>query len=198
MGIALYDTLRQALYRWVRVYDDWDARNRIEQMVEWAEGEEDPDSYEIPKLEQDLPECLKGHESSGATQSLDSFPLPTEQWLKELVETTLELHRISHSIERPKVDEEWLEYQRSYHSLDLPLPAILLHFCPGDAVMACFDDECEYWGQETPEPNLIIPLRPADPAVVRQAFAVLETLMRVLVLTICLSEICAEHSRPVS
>jgi len=195
MGVAFYNTLRQALYRWVRVYDDWDARNRIEQMVEWAEGEEDPDSYEIPNLEQDLPECLKGRESSGATESLDSFPLPTEQWVKGLVETTLELHRISYSIERPRLDQEWLEYQRSYHSLDLPLPAILLHFRPGDAVMACFDDECEYWGQETPEPNLIIPLRPADPASVRQAFAVLETLMRVLVLTVCLSENRAEHSK---
>ena len=42
MGAALYDTLRQALDRWIRIYDDWDARNRIEQMVEWAEGEEDP------------------------------------------------------------------------------------------------------------------------------------------------------------
>ena len=50
--------------------------------------------------------------------------------------------------------------------------------------MACFDDECEYWGQETPEPNLIVPLRPADPESVRQALAVLETLMQVLVLTV--------------
>ena len=108
MGVAFYDTLRQALYRWVRVYDDWDARNRIEQMVEWAEGEDDPDSYEIPKLEQDLPKCLEGRESPEPPQSLDSFPLPTEQWLKELVETTLELHRISHSIERPRLDEECL------------------------------------------------------------------------------------------
>jgi hypothetical protein len=195
MGMAFYNTLRQALYRWVRVYDDWDARDRIEQMVEWAEGEEDPDSYEIPKLEQDLPECLKGRESSGATQSLDSFPVPAIPWLRNLVETTLELHRISRSIKRPRLDEEWLEYQRSYHSLDLPLPAILLHFRPSDAVMACFDDECEYWGQETPEPNLIIPLRPPDPASVRQAFTILETLMRVLVLTVRLSENCAERSK---
>jgi hypothetical protein len=50
--------------------------------------------------------------------------------------------------------------------------------------MACFDDECEYWGQETPEPNLIIPLRPSAPESVRRAFTVLETLMRVLVLTV--------------
>ena len=183
-GVAFYDTLRQALYSWVRVYDDWDARNRIEQMVEWAEGEEDPDSHEIPKLDKDLPECLRSHELAKSPQSLDSFPAPTEPLLKELVETTLELHRISHSIDRPALDEDWLESQRSYHSLDLPLPAILLYFRPGDAVMACFDDECEYWGQETPEPNLIVPLRPNDPASVRQAFAVIETVMRVLVLTV--------------
>jgi hypothetical protein len=153
-------------------------------MVEWAEGEEDPDSYEIPKLEQDLPECLRSRESAESAQSLDSFRAPPEPSLKELIDTTLELHRISHSMERPRLDEEWLESQRNYHSLDLPLPAILLYFKPGDAVMACFDDECEYWGQETPEPNLIVPLRPNDPASVRQAFAVIETLMRMLVLTV--------------
>lgn len=184
MGATFYETLRQALYRWVRVYDDWDARNRIEQMIEWAEGEEDPDSFEIPKLDQDLPECLRSRESSESSLSLDSFPTLSTPWLKQLVETTLELHRVSHSIERPRLDEEWLENQRSYHSLDLPLPAILLHFRPGDAVMACFDDECEYWGQETPEPNLIILLRPADPESVRQAFLVLVALIRVLVLTV--------------
>jgi hypothetical protein len=184
MGAALYDTLRQALYRWVRVYDDRDARNRIEQMVEWAAGEEDPYSYEIPTLEQDLPECLRSRESSESPPSLDSYPVPTDPWLRELFETTLELRRISHSMERPRLDGEWLEYQRSYHSLDLPLPAVLMYLRPGDAIMACFDDECEYWGQETPEPNLIISLRPDDPASVRQALAVVEVLMRVLVLTV--------------
>jgi hypothetical protein len=196
MGVAFYVTLRQALYRWLRVYDDWDARNRIEQMVEWAEGEEDPDSHEIPKLEQDLPGCLRSRESAESAQSLDSLPAPTEPSLKELVETTLELHRISHSIDRPALDEDWLESQRSYHSLDLPLPAILLYFRPGDAVMACFDDECEYWGQETPEPNLIVPLRPNDPASVRQALATIETLMRLLVLTVRVKKMIESREKP--
>ena len=164
-------------------YDDHDASCRIEQMVEWAEGEDDPDSYEIPKLDQDLPQCLRSRESPEPSRSLDSFPAPAEPRLKDLIETTLELDRASHSMERPRVDEEWLEYQRSYYSLDMPLPSVLLYFKPGDAVMACFDDECEYWGQETPEPNLIIPLRPTDANIVRQAFTVLETVMRVLVLT---------------
>jgi len=184
MGQAFYDALRQSLYRWIRVYDDMDARERIEQMTEWAEGGDDPESFEIPELEQDLPPCLADKHRSDTARSLTSFPLPASPRLRELVEATIELQRVSHSMERPKLDEEWLERERHYHSLDLPLPAVLLHFRAGDAVMACFDDECEYWGQETPEPNLIIPLRPDDPASVSQALAVIETLMQVLVLTI--------------
>ena len=85
--------------------------------------------------------------------------------------------------------------ERSYHSLDLPLPAVLLYFRAGDAVMACFDDECEYWGQETPEPNLIVPLRADDPVSVRQALAVIETLMQVLVLTVRIKTIIESREK---
>ena len=109
MGQAFYDALRQSLYRWIRVYDDMDARERIEQMTEWAEGEDDPESYEIPKLEQDLPPCLKDKQRSDTARPLASFPVPAVPWLRELVETTIELQRVSHSMERPRVDEEWLE-----------------------------------------------------------------------------------------
>ena len=114
-------------------------------MVEWAEGEEDPNSCGITKnFDQDLPECLRGRAPAESPQSLDSFPTATEPSLKELVEIALELHRVSHSMERSRLDEDWLESQRSCYSLDLPLSAILLFFMPGDAVIACFDDECEY------------------------------------------------------
>ena len=61
--------------------------------------------------------------------------------------------------------------------------------------MACFDDECEYWGQETPEPNLIIPLQPEDPESVRHAFAVLATLMRVLMLTVRIKTIIDDREK---
>ena len=98
-------------------------------------------------------------------------------------------------MERPRVDEEWLERERSYHSLDLPLPAVLLYFRAGDAVMACFDDECEHWGQETPEPNLIIPLQADDSASVRQALAVIETLMQVLVLAVRIKNIVESREK---
>ena len=196
MGQAFYDTLRQSLYRWIRVYDDLDARERIEQMTEWAEGEDDPESYEIPKLEQDLPPCLEGqatfrHGSASRLVSSSCCPMVEGAGRNHNRATD----RISHSMERPRVDEEWLERERSYHSLDLPLPAVLLYFRPGDAVMACFDDECEHWGQETPEPNLIIPLRPDDPASVRQALAVIETLMQVLVLTVRIKNIIESREK---
>src|SRR5664280_211975 len=195
MGKAFYDGLRQALYRWIRVYDDLDARERIEQMSEWAEGEDDPESYEIPKLEQDLPPCLTDKQRSDTARPLTSFPVPAVSRLRDLVEATIELQKVSHSMERPRVDEEWLERERHYHSLDLPLPAVLLYFRAGDAVMACFDDECEYWGQETPEPNLIVPLRPDDPASVCQAFAVIETLMQVLALTVRIKTIIENQEK---
>ncbi len=74
-------------------------------------------------------------------------------------------------------------------------PAVLLYFRAGDAIMACFDDECEHWGQETPEPNLIIPVRPEDPASVRQALAVIETLMQVLVLTVQIKTIIESREK---
>jgi len=195
MGQAFYDTLRQSFYRWIRIYDDLDAREHIEQMTEWAEGEDNPESYEIPKLEQDLPPCLKDKQRSDKTQPLDSFPFPADPRLRDLVEATLELHKVSHSIERPKLDEEWLDRERNYHSLDLPLPAALLYFQAGDAVMACFDDECEHWGQETPEPNLIIPVQPDDPASVRQGLEVIGTLTRVLSLTVRIKTIIESREK---
>jgi hypothetical protein len=156
LGVAFYNSLRQSLYRWVRVYDDMDARERIEQMKEWAEGEQDPDSCEIPKVDPDLPACLRGREFDENQGALGALPLPKISELRRVVELTLELERVSHHVDRPNVDEGLLEQERSYHSLDSPLPAILLYFRPGDAVTACFDNECEFWGQDTPEPNLIV------------------------------------------
>ena len=188
MGAAFYDTLRHGLGRWLRVYDDYDARDRIEQMTEWAEGE-DSDSYEIPKLEPDLPPCLQVRKRTEVAPPLQSFAPPADPSLNELVATTIELHQVSRSIERPALDADFLDQEREFHSLDSPLPSVLLYFHAGDAVTACFDNECEYWGQETPEPNLIIPIRRDDPNSVRQALAAVATLMRVLVLTVEISKI---------
>jgi hypothetical protein len=184
MGQAFYDSVGQSLYRWVHVYDDGDARDRIEQMKEWVEEGDDEESYEIPKLEVDLPACLRDRKFTDSSRALGTFSLPDGGALKRVVELALELESVSHSVGRPKLDEDLLQELRDRHSLDLPLPAIVLYFRQGDAVTACFDNECEFWGQETPEPNLIVSLSPCDPSSVREALRVIETLLRVLVLTV--------------
>ena len=52
-------------------------------------------------------------------------------------------------------------------------------------------------GPGTPEPNLIVPLRPNDPASVRQALAVIETLMRVLALTVRMKTIIESREKSI-
>ena len=103
---------------------------------------------------------------------------------------------MSQLLEPPEVDQDLLQRERDFHSLGMPVPTVLLYFRAGDAVMACFDDECEFWGQETPEPNLIIPLRADDPDSVRQALAAVETLMRVLVLAVRINNIIEAREKP--
>jgi len=103
----------------LREYDDWDALARIEQMAKWAEGEEDPDSYEVRKLEPDLPACLRQREFADWGQLLGSFSLPVIPRLKRLVELTLESERASHSVERP-----WRKWQCGAVGPALPSPGI--------------------------------------------------------------------------
>lgn len=196
LGRAFYDSLQCSLCKWLRIYDHVDAKWHIEQMQEWVQGEEDPDSYEIPNLDRDLPAWLKddGVEekisdekiSDEKISDLKSFSLPRKMapWLRKLIETTIELNKVAQSVDCPAVDQEVLHEERDRHDLDSSVPSILLYFDPGDAVMACFDEECERWGQQTPEPNLIVPLCPDDPASVRDALAAIAALLRLLVLTI--------------
>ena len=97
-----------------------------EQMTEWAEGEDDPESYEIPKLEQDLPECLKAQTATDSLPSLATFPTLEEPWLRELVHTAIELDRgISHLVERPfnSTKNGWNENVATTLSIHLCLPS---------------------------------------------------------------------------
>ena len=78
----------------MRVYDDWDGRERINQMEEWSEGEEDRDSYEIPKLESDLPACLHRREFDENGRPLAAFPLPRISELRRVDALKLYEHPI--------------------------------------------------------------------------------------------------------
>ena len=77
-------------------------------MTEWAEGEETP-SLRDPRAGTGFAPILKAQTATDSLPSLANFATLDEPWLRELVDTTIELDRISHSIERPQLDEEWLD-----------------------------------------------------------------------------------------
>jgi hypothetical protein len=190
LGVAVYRTLQDALYRWVRVYDEWDARQYIEMRMESIdEGEED--EYELPKLDPDLPECLRRQKPSWRRKrrpGLSAYSLPADPRLRRIVELVRRLHSVSRSARRPD-NAELLDELRQTYSLDVALPVVVLHFREGDAISACFDFEAEYWGQETPEPNLILPFHPDEPKEVKACLNILAVVTRLLALTVKLSRL---------
>jgi hypothetical protein len=53
---TFYYAFAGALNKWVRVYDQRDAEDRVEMLREWAEGEEE--QYEIADVAGSVPACL--------------------------------------------------------------------------------------------------------------------------------------------
>lgn len=192
LGAAAYKTLQNALYRWVRAYDEWDARQYIEMSMESvAEGEED--EYEIPKLDPDLPECLRGQKPLWPQKRcprLSAYAPPADPRLRQIVEMVREIHRTSYSARRPD-NAALLDELRQAYSLESALPVVVLHFREGDAISACFDFEAEYWCQETPEPNLVLPFHPDRPSEVKTCLKVLAVVTWLLALTVDLSRLLA-------
>jgi len=190
LGVAAYRTLQNALYRWVRVYDDSDARQYIDTSMESIEeGEED--QCEIPKLDPDLPACLRTRKSSwrqSRQPKLPAYPLPAEPRLRQIVELVRQIHRASHSARRPD-NAALLDELRQSYSLDVALPVVVLHFRDGDAISACFDFEAEFWGQETPEPNLVLSFHPDNPEEVKACLKVLAVVTGILALIVELSDL---------
>jgi hypothetical protein len=158
-----------SLNRWVRVYDYRDAEERVEMLREWYEGEENPEQYEVPDVEGCTPECLKE-----APLSLRGLKVLGEsiadKEIKALITGLLELRRVSSQAKRPEFTEDMGEQLMDSNP---PLPCLLAAFSSGDAVVGCFDDEAQTAMEATPHPNLIIPLKPADPRTVLRGFQTL-------------------------
>ncbi len=158
-----------SLNRWVRVYDYHDAEERVDMLREWYEGEENPEQYEVPDVEECTPKCLK--EPSLSLRGLKNLSHRIRsQEVQALVERLLDLCRISKRAKRPEFTEDMGEQLMDSNP---PLPCLLAAFSSGDAVVGCFDDEAETAMETTPQPNLIIPLELSDPTGVQQGFRTL-------------------------
>src|SRR5579863_2171140 len=166
---TFYRHFAGALSRWVRVYDYHDAEERVEMLREWYEGEENADQYEVPDVEGCTPKSLK--ETPLNLWELKKLNEDVrDAQLKALITRLLELCRISKQAKRPDFTEDLREQLMDSNP---PLPCLLAAFSTGDAVVGCFDDEAQTAMEVTPRPNVIIPLKPCDPASVRKGFRTL-------------------------
>lgn len=155
-----------ALNRWIRIYDYRDAEERWENLLDWIANEPDADQYELPDMQGSIPPCMK------------QAPLKRGELIRQkdkigdplaagLVEAVLGLNKVSRSAERPTLGDDVGELLSDCNP---PLPSLLAIFAESDAIEACFQEESEYMMEVTPEPNLILPLDPADIASVRGTF----------------------------
>ncbi len=166
---TFFGTFVGSLNRWVRVYDYRDAVERVEMLREWYEGEENPEQYEVPDVEGCTPKCLK--EAPLSLRGLKVLGQSiTDKEIKPLIAGLLELCRVSNQAKRPEFTDDMGEQLMDSNP---PLPCLLAAFSSGDAVVGCFDDEAQTAMETTPHPNLIIPLKLADPPTIRHGFRTL-------------------------
>ena len=97
--------------------------------------------------------------------------------VRGLVEAALELNKISHRGTRPSIGER---AEARISDTNPPVPALVAVFKKHDAIEGCFDDECQGMLECTPEPNVILPLGPEDPASVQETFRLLGVVCDVL------------------
>ena len=157
-----------ALNAWIRIYDHRDAEERAEMLCEWAAQEPDADQYEIPDVQGSIPASMRQipldeHELAQLKDKI-SDPLAAK-----LAEAALTLDRVSSQAKRPELGDD---IGQQLSDCNPPLPCLLALFAEGDSVGAAFDEEAQGMLEVTPEPNLIIPLDPANTESVRDAFQV--------------------------
>src|SRR5579871_2174970 len=166
------------LNRWVRVYDYRDASERVEQLREWYEADPDGERVELPGVEAATPLWLRNKWNLLKRASVERLlEVARNRRVRALVEGALELNKVSHRGTRPSIGER-AEVRLS--DTNPPVPALVAVFKKHDAIEGCFDDECQGMLECTPEPNVILPFRPEDPASVQKAFRLLGVVCDVL------------------
>ncbi len=178
LPITFFDLFTGALNRWVRVYDYRAALERVEQLQEWYESDPDGEQVELPGVEAAIPLCLRNKwnplKPAAAERLLETVP---NRRARVLVEAAMELNNISLKAMRPSIGQQ---AQERLADTNPPVPALVAVFNKHDAIEGCFDEECQGMLECTPEPNVILPLRPEDPVSVQETFRVLGVVCDVL------------------
>lgn len=165
-----------ALNRWVRVYDYRDAFDRVKRLREWYASDPDCGEVELPDIDGCLPKSVKRQPLS--CRSLGAImPKIKDPIARQLMESAVELDRLSGRSARPEIGDEVRELLIDCGE---PVPALLAAFERRDAIEGCFDEESQGMLELIPEPNLIIPFNGETKEGVLGAFAVLSTVCETL------------------
>jgi len=171
---TFYQMFTGALSTWIRIYDHWDAEDRVEMLREWAEGEEE--QYEIADVAGTVPACMRRKALSfESLRRLRGQARSGEA--RALIAAALELHRASEKVKRPEFTDEIREQLADSNP---PLPSALVVFAQNDGVEGQFDDESQTMMECTPKPNLVIPLNAFEPGTVQSAFTTLAAVCETL------------------
>ncbi len=173
LGAAFYWTLTYALYRVMRIYNHDDAMQYEERMREYAEEEDQSNGtqYEIPEVENALPECIREslkhdhkQRTLGAQSLLDRNGNGRyRSWIQRL-RKLVQISRV-----RLQSSPDFLQ-SGNYDSE--PLPSLLVVFKEQDAITASFDEESQYMLEGSSEPAVGVTFSPQKPDEVRHAMRV--------------------------
>ncbi len=187
LPVSFYHLFVGAVRRWIRVYDYDDALARLEMLREWVDGEENPEQYEFPDVEDCIPACMK--EKPLEPRTVRGIAGKTkDEILGRLLNAALDLERISQKVSPAEISEATRE---AFMDSNPPLPALLVSFKRHDAIAACFDDESQTMMEAGPEPNFIVEINPGDPASAQHAFNnILGVLCETMAAASRLAEMC--------
>jgi hypothetical protein len=162
---AFYDVFIANLWKWMRVYDYAAAKEHTDMWTDGLSEEEIRDSV-YPKVERQLPGCIRRHEKKlngkRALQFLQQmYPDLRSSIARSLVRSVLEMETRGrgfahawpgHISEReiPGIGD-WLNDAEDCR------PGCLISWYENDAINACFDEEAQHMGENAPcAPNVLL------------------------------------------
>jgi hypothetical protein len=165
-----------ALNRWIRVYDQRDALDRVERLRDWYETDPEGGEIELPDIDRCLPKSVK-RRPLGLRALAAMVPKIEDPVARQLLGLAIETDHVSRRHQRPVIDDATWELLIDCGE---PVPALLAVFEQHDPIEGCFDEDCQTMLEVTPAPNLIIPFNGETSGGVLNAFAILETVFETL------------------
>jgi hypothetical protein len=157
-----------SLNRCFRVYDHRDAEQRIGFLEDNCDPANEPDAVAvIPDRSKLFPACMKRRPLGRKALREVLSGRRTRRPVAKLLEAALDLAHVAESVELRPIPGDISEL---FDDMNPPVPVLLAIFEQGDAIEACFDEECHYMMELTPEPWPLIPFDSTNRDSTKKAF----------------------------